>query len=61
MLVHRLEHPHQFRKKVYVILHGYLNAIAIPSSIASHCVGIWAAYSIANSISLLFLRIFTVQ
>ena len=28
MLVHRLEHPHQCRKKIYEILHIHLDAIA---------------------------------
>lgn len=48
MLVNRLEHPHQFRKKVYVILHSHLDAIAIHSSKAGDFVAILAEYLSAN-------------
>ncbi len=48
MLVHRLEHPHQCRKKFYKILHSHLDAIAINTSKASDCVAILAEYLSAN-------------
>lgn len=48
MLVNTLEHPYQFREKVYVILHSHLDAIAIHSSKTGDCVAILAAYLSAN-------------